>query len=214
MDYLRSIIESGHYADYSLAFVDEIEIERRVMEGGRRAGADDLARLEYEELKKLLRRIDELKICGEYEAFRRELRENESVRNGPLSKLAEGWSLVAKWFSHADVRNVMDGRRSPDPAQRERFQTLIDDHLGDKTPREVQTLISCLERAKRPKGAPRLRTPWANVIEDMDAMRLAVAGGASRIEAARERADMRRAGGEERAKTLSRLYRQKMALRE
>jgi len=215
MGFFKSIIESGHYADYNLAFLAEIEIEARVIFKKRYTDADDLGKMEHDELKSLLPRIDLLKITGKYDTFRDELRNIDSVKNGPLSNLAKGWREAYKLFSHPDVWNALYGRTSPDPAQRERFQNLFDDHIGDKSPRELQTLLSCLERAKLPKGRTRLATPWANVIIHMDAMRLAVAGGASVAEASKVQAGTERmAGDAERARTLAKLYRQKMTLRE
>ena len=208
------------FVDWAIASYDEMSLEQQAI--GTLKDETDW-NLTYRLLfKEALRLVDALKISGRYEVERSRLAqiiqkvEKETARE-TKERFKRHWQSteVREFLSH--YSNLLAGIRSPDPEQNARFRALMDElELWDKTPREVPVaLLKALERAKLPKGRKSIPTPWANVTEHMDAMRLAVAGGDSIHEAARARAAMEQTAGEaERARTPAKLYRQMMALRE
>lgn len=206
--------------EWALASYDETSLEEQLIGFSKR---DDEFYSEYRiAFKDALRAVDALKMSGKYPKERSRLKKiledaEEEVSHESRKAFDRRWKSpqMIEYLSH--VSNLLAGTQSPDPEQRTRFLALMDElGLWNKTPREVPTaLLRSLERAKRPKGRKSIPTPWANVTEHMDAMRVAVADGASIYEAARTRAALEKTAGEaERARTLAKLYRQKMALRE
>ncbi|MDA0924658.1 MAG: hypothetical protein O3A97_08680 [Proteobacteria bacterium] len=189
-----------------LALWDEAEIEAQVLDleiGSDRDQADLAA------FQQALQAIDGLKISGRYD------QEIAKLRGNRTESEARHHTGTARDFARA-YANLMAGVRSPDPEQRARFKKLMDElSLWEKVPSDVpKSILAVLEAAKRPKGRKSLIVPWANEHQHMDAMRLAVAAGQSVLDAARARAALEQTAGQtERAKTLAKLYRQKMDLR-
>jgi hypothetical protein len=201
-------------SEFRIAAMDELKIEGFFFghQDGFDASDKQAVRRDLESAKIALRRIDELKISGDYESVRAELAEH-------IAPIKESWAAMIKRIDYGEFEpfhNFTRGMQSPDPEQRARFQKLYyQGEFAEKAPREVWHILTCLEPAKRRKGRRTLVTPWANVVEHMEAMRLDIARGATVVEAAAARAAMDRVSGDaERAKTLAKLYRQKMALRE
>lgn len=184
---------------------------------------------EIREHVEALKKIDRLKISGEYEIFRdltikavraaneKAERDFEAANPGWRKQMEAMDRKLAQSSGEIDrqLKNLFDGKKSPDPDQAKRFRSMYEAMgLATKTYAEVEDLLPALERAKKPKGRHQLPTPWTNEIEHLDAMRLLVADGARVSQAARERADGEgRADSDERAKTLARLYRQRADLR-
>ena len=208
------------FVDWALASHDETSLEQQAIDTLKDETDWNLT---YRQLfKEALRLVDALKISGRYESEKSRLAQivqeaQEDTARETKERFKRHWETpeMQEFLSH--MSNLLAGIRSPDPEQRARFRDLMDQlELWNKTPREVPVaLLRALERAKLPKGRKSIPTPWANVTEHMDAMRLAVASGDSIHEAARARAILEQTAGEaERARTLAKLYRQKMALRE
>lgn len=188
---------------------------------------------EIREYVEALKKIDHLKISGEYETFRDETikavraanekaeRDFEAANPGWRERMEAVDRKLAQSGGEIDrqLRNLFDGLRSPDPDQKKRFIGVYDGMgLATKTYAEVEhmNVLPALERAKKPKGRHQLPTPWTNEIEHMDAMRLMVDRGVNIIDAAHERANEEgrpMANADERARTLAKLYRQRVKLR-
>lgn len=201
--------ETPQFVSDFLALWNEAEIEAQVLD--LKMGSDrDQENLTA--FRQALRAIDALKISGRYDQEIGKLR-----LNLPKSDVRY-YNDKAQDFARA-YGNLMAGLRSPDPAQRANFRKLMDElDLWEKVPGDVpKSLLPVLEAAKKPKGRKSAIVPWANEQQHMDLMRLAVAAGQSVLDAARAcAADAieRNVDQTERAKTLAKLYRQKMALRE
>lgn len=210
---------------------DENDIEAGLLKSLADDKQDDLFRREVEEDKTVLRKIDQLKISGQYESCRaaalkavmaadeREMKKFYQNNPGMRGRLDAVDEMLRKPNGETDrqCRNLFDGLKSPDRAQAERFKAMYESlGLATKTYADVEKLLPALERAKVTRRKPSLPTPWTNEIVAMDGMRrlLAVTDGLSIAEAARQVADQeRRAGSPNRGKRLERLYSQKMALR-
>lgn len=208
------------FVEWALASYDETSLEKQAIDSLKK---DDDWNLEYRQLfKEALKAVDSLKISGAYQAER--LRLANIIKEADKDIARESREKFNEWWHSAEMRefmshvsNLLAGIRSPNLDQRARFRALMDElELWDKAPKEIPvSLLRTLERAKLSKGRKSIPTPWANETEHMDAMRLAVARGVEIIDAARVRAALEQTAGEdERAKTLAKLYRKKMALRE
>ncbi|WP_371054353.1 hypothetical protein [Rhodosalinus sp. K401] len=199
-------------SEYRIAACDEIDLEAIVWKG-RAARSSLLQFASCEEADKAaLREIDRLKIAGIYEAERARLAARLDPQPGVFAEIAA--RLEAGELG--PLNNFLRGLRSPDPDQRARFERLYEQaELAGKSPRECWRILSCLEPARKPPGRPSATPPWRNVVQHLDAMRLAVAGGASIPQAARDAAAGEgRAEEESRARYFEKLYRQRAALRE
>jgi len=167
--------------------------------------------------KKALREIDRLVMTGTYEEELARLRkptrpEIEFVPDPTVKPFKFDPEFVAR------LNNFMAGLRSPDPAQRARFQKFSQAFgLGSKTPRQIVDYLWALEPAKDTgeRGRPKLNPPWLNVAWALDEMRLKQAGGLEIVEASRQVAEEEgQPGLEERAKYFRRHYRARQKLRE
>lgn len=201
--------ETPQFINFFLARWDEAEIEAQVLDLSKIGSDRDQADLAA--FRQALRAIDALKISGRYDQEIAKLR-----RNLPKPDVRY-YNDKAQDFARA-YGNLMAGLRSPDPVQGANFRKLIDElDLWEKVPGDVpEYLLAVLEPAQNEKrrGRKGIGRPWANVDDHMDAMRAAVAAGQSVLDAARARAALEQTAGEaERAKTLAKLYRQKMDLR-
>lgn len=210
---------------------DENGIEAGLLKNLADDRQDDPSRREVDELKIVLRKIDQLKVSGQYESCRaaalkaivavneREMEKFEKSNPGIRARLDAVDEMLRKSSGEIDrqFRNLFDGLKSPDSAQAERFKAMYETMgLATKTYADVEKLLPALERAKVTRRKPSLPTPWTNEIVAMDGMRrlLAVTDGLTIAEAARQIADQNpRAGSPNRSKRLERLYAQKMALR-
>jgi len=208
------------FVQWAVGVYDETSLEQQTIE----TYEDDSEwNLKYRQLfKEALRLVDALKLSSKYEGERSRLikiiqdaeSEDRKERKKAFRSHLQSEEMI-KW--RTDMSNLFAGLRSPDPEQKAGFHALMDElDLWQKSPREIpNALLRTLERAKLPKGRKSIATPWANVTDHMNAMRLAVASGVGVAEASRVQARLERmAGEEERARTLAKLYRQKMALRE
>jgi hypothetical protein len=200
--------------EHSIAFHDELEIERDLI---RHISKDDdeLSRLIVRILRSALRKIDRLKTVGIYEERRRRIASDLEASSPaiPPPRLS-----VDREFEN-DFQNLLDGTKSADLRQRQRFHDLMDEmELWEKTPAETpKSLLRSLERAKlRGRGRPKASPPWQLEAEALDAMRvLCGREGASIPEAARLTAGREgRANRDSRADYFEKLYRQRMRLRE
>lgn len=208
------------FVEWAFAVYDEASLEKQKI--GMLADDSDWSLTYRAVFTEALRMVDALKLSGKYQEERSRLQKIIVEAQDEASR--ESHAAFTKNFNSPEMvdfkavlYNLLAGIRSPDPQQRARFLALMDElELWDKTPREVSVaLLRALERAKLPKGRKSIPTPWANVTEHMDAMRLVVAGGLSIYHAALARAALARTAGEaERSRTLAKLYRQKLALRE
>ncbi len=197
-------------SEYRIAACDEIALEAIVWDG--RAPRDEWEARFLEADKAALREIDRLKIAGIYEAERARL----AARLDPEPRVFAEIAARLEAGELEPLNNFLRGLRSPDPDQRARFERLYEQaDLAGKSPRECWHILSCLEPAQKPRGRPPATPPWRNVAQQLDAMRLAVAGGASIPQAARDAAAGEgRAEEESRARYFEKLYRQRAALRE
>lgn len=210
------------YSEYLLGTYTENAIESLVLSHKESPPQNELERGERDAALDALRRIDALSIEGRYEKERAAL--NQKIMQNPeIVKSIQAMRKLQSHFSKPSVnilvehtQNFLAGLRSPDQEQKKRFRRLADHlSLGDKTPGEIAPVLEILERAKGRKGRPSLPTPWTNEITHMDAMRLLVAGGMSIPQAAREQSKGEgRADAAERAKTLEKLYRKRIQIRE
>lgn len=209
----------------SLVTTPENDLEAELLKSLQRK--DEIRQMFVVDYKAALRKIDELKITGEYEHFVAEVRlkrseaeqrarEKFEADNPHLCGLSSLAGIDAPSEVDEQLDNLFAGLRSPDPAQAQRFKAFYDGHgVAFQTYPQIKFILSVLERAKRRQGRVRLPTPWTNELEHMDAMRLLVAEGMSVSEAARERAIQEgKAGADERSRTLAKLYRQRVRLRE
>lgn len=196
--------------EYRIAACDEIDLESIVWD--ERDPSDEWMRRYHEADRAALREIERLKLAGKYEIERARLSAYLEPPNPAHERLAQ--RIENGEFE--PMRNFLDGVRSPDLGQRERFEQLyVEGELADKTPREFWHILLCLEQAKKPKGRPGISPPWRNVVGALDAMRLAVANGNTIPQAAREAAAKEgRAEQHNRARYFEKLYRQRAALRE
>lgn len=198
------------FSEYRIAACDEIDLEFIVWD--ERDPSDEWLRRYHEADRAALREIERLKLAGTYEIERARLAAYLEPPNPVHERLAQ--RIENGEFE--PMRNFSDGLRSPDIGQRERFERLYEEaELADKTPREFWHILLCLEKAKKPKGRPGVSPPWRNAVGAMDAMRFAVAGGATVPQAARDAAAKEgRVAQDNRAKYFEKLYRQRSALRE
>jgi hypothetical protein len=197
--------------EFRIAALAEIDLEAMLWES--REPDDDLERRYHEADKAALREIDRLKIAGEYELERRRLVALLDPPQPAFVQLIE--RIDASDFSPWE--NFYSGLNSPDPDQRARFERLYEkEKMSGRALHEARHILECLEPAKRKReGRPKAIPPWRNVVEHLDAMRLAVAGGASIAQAASEAAIREgRVNADSRAQYFERRYRQRMALRE
>ena len=197
--------ETPQFVNEVLALWDEEEIEASALDL-------EIDQPHLEAFRQALRAIDKLKMSGRYDEEIAKLR-----RNLPEPR-SQYYTDEARGFVR-DVGNLMSGVRSPDPEQAASFRKLMDElELWEKVPGDVpKSLLAVLEPAKKRRGRKSAIVPWANEQQNMDLMRLAVASGQSVSDAARAcAADAieRNVDQAERAKTLAKLYRKKMALRE
>lgn len=198
------------FSEYRIAACDEIDLESIVWD--ERDSSDEWLRRYHEADRTALREIERLKLAGTYEIERARLAAYLEPPNPAHERLAK--RIENGEFE--PMRNFMDGLRSPDLGQRERFERLYEQaELADKTPREFWHILRCLEKAKKPKGRPGVSPPWRNVVGALDAMRFAVAEGVSIPQAARDAAAREgRAEEESRAGYFEKLYRKRAGLRE
>jgi hypothetical protein len=189
---------------WHLAYYDEAEIEA---EASRAIADKDDQELAF--YRQALRVIDALKTSGRYDEERSRLAQIVSIPEPPAEYFTEAVQARVRAYG-----NLMAGVRSPDPEQQARFQKLMGEiGLRDRIPADVpEALLHVLELARKRAGRKSAIVPWANEQGHMDEMRMAVAKGKSVIDAARQCAGDA-AGRDERAKTLARMFRRKMALR-
>lgn len=210
------------FEDYLIFSHDELDIERELLE--MMAAGAEASPLVLAEYRAALRRVDQLKLAGSYEDARKEIGasigdardaavEGFIERNPAIAAYLAGDPWAVDNVNH--VSNLFAGLRSPDPEQRVRFRKMYEEmKIAEKSPSDVKYLLPVLERAKRRKGRPSLRTPWENEQGNMERIRQLVASGKSVLSAAKEiAASAGVAGVEERAKTLAKLYRDKQAVR-
>jgi len=203
------------FADYWIAFREEIEIEEEALSA--RARQDEFSRRIALEAAEALRNLDALTVAGCYENERERLRsviESHPGYKPPPHPIPAGQMAEAerRWEKAA---NYIAGKQSPDAAQRQRFNRL-DAHqgMGSKSLFEAEAVLDVLETAKRRKGRKRMRPPWHKWAAAMSAIRMDVHAGRS-IPAAAARVPMPPGGTpESQAKRLERLYRQKLKLRD
>ena len=207
---------------------DENDIEATLLNCLADQPQDDLSLREIAEHRLALQTIDRTKISGDYEQCRqaalvkvRAATEQSMLAfekaNPGIGKRFEEWEADADKLAEngRHLSNLFAGKKSPDPAQAARFHRIYDElDMGKKTYADVEAILPMLERAKVTKRKPSLPTPWTNEIHHMDAMRLLIAAGKTIAQAAKQRADEEgRAGAVERAKTLAKLYRKRVKLR-
>lgn len=198
------------FSEYRIAACDEVDLESIVWD--ERDSSNERLRRYHEADRAALREIERLKLAGTYEAERARLAAYLEPPNPAHDRLAQ--RIENGEFE--PMRNFLDGVRSPDLEQRERFESLYEKaKLADKSPREFWHILLCLEKAKKPKGRPGVSPPWRNVVGALDAMRFAVAKGASIPQAARDAAAREgRAEEESRARYFEKLFRERVRLRE
>lgn len=192
---------------------------------------DNSYRRDIEARKAVLRKIDQLKVSGQYENCRaaavkavlaaneRAMENFEKSNPGICAQLAAIDRIIQDSNGEIDrqLRNLFDGLKSPDSAQAERFKAMYEEtDMAKKTYNEVRATLNTLERAKVRRRKPSLPTPWTNEIDAMEKMRLLLAANDEMTvaEAARQadNSDPRNQSLN-RNKRLERLYSQKMALR-
>lgn len=195
--------------EYRVATCDELALERIVFETI--CPETPLQRRFYDADKAALREIDRLKSANNYEAERARL----ACFLEPSKQGRKKLSTFLKTFNFETVQNLLDGLQSPDTEQRARFTRLYDEaELADRSPREIEHILLCLEKAKKPKGRPSVSPPWGNVWQALDAMRPHVASGSTIPQAAKEVAAKEGdAMVESRAHRYEKLYRERLALR-
>jgi hypothetical protein len=205
------------FRDWLIADYDEEEIERHLVERLKGYVEADIG-VPQEVLA--LRRIDELQLNGTYEAERKRLKDAVAVERAACALPPEFVSLAAKLKQMPDfderVGNLLRGLKSPDKAQRARFQMLVEkERLNDRPLLDYWHILSVLEEAKKASGRP------AKGISKNDAALLRImkckccCEGVSIPKAAKQVApSVKDHGVESVAKRLEIAYRKKMALRD
>ncbi|KPP83097.1 MAG: hypothetical protein HLUCCA04_03200 [Oceanicaulis sp. HLUCCA04] len=196
--------------DYWIAHRDEQQIEAEAY--GLQDSAESFARKVRAECAETLQRIDRLIVSGSYEQERARLA--AQIPSGAMSAPPEITPRIQAAFDAFD--NYTAGKNSPDPDQRARFERFgLAAGLATMELHEIVPFIAALEPAKRKQGRRRHLLPWESCRTEMGWIRQSVYSGHSIPKAARLAAEKtRRAGIENRAKTLERLYRQKLKLRD
>ncbi|MDX1742186.1 MAG: hypothetical protein R3186_01125 [Ruegeria sp.] len=222
--------EELSYVDFLIGARDELDIEAEALHTEQQIafadGMEDGARLAslnraLADMKSALRRIDELKISGAYEEERER-----------LAKLVEAAEIAARAQFLSDnpaaevgapseerleqIGNLFRGLRSPDAAQKERFEKSFDAQEAAGTSiADIADMLPIVERSKRPRGPKAKTPPWLNEAEFLDQMRLVVAAGKGIHSAAMEVADEKPTRKTlNRGEWLAKLYRMRMELRE
>jgi len=204
--------ENFFVSDFLIASRDEIEIEAELAELLEKGELPAYA----ESCRRALRKIDKLRADGQLE--------QESKRLARLMKLPteeERANMTPKSFPiDSMLANFRAGMASPNPIQRKRFLRAYEriKHL-DLCDDEIQTWLPILEKAPKRNGhRRRIKPPWRNDDASLKRMRDLVLGGSSVVEAskiaAREENHSATNYLANRAATLRKRYKLKMALRE
>jgi len=194
-------------ADHVFAFTDELEIEKACL----------IFEPVTPDYAPILRRIDDEKIAGTYDRERARLQTLLSAENPrPSPNRSDRQSDPSQIQSDtALVMNFLAARRSPDPEVKQGITLLVEafPDLGHQPWNHLPLLRLLRKFSTKPRGRPKIIPPWRNHDYQMAKIRQIVASGASVNAAALEVVDRRKAGQEEPAKHLAKLYRQKMKLR-
>lgn len=207
-----------------IASRDEISIEAELFERDDRVERLGNNNQLTEDLRAALKAVNRLKISGQYCEERARLavilKEDDAVMS------EEFWARNPNSTHLRDAKpnpelvhllgNLMDGLKSPNKAQQERFRAFYEAAgLADMTPRDSLALIGALEPAQKQKGRPSVSPPWRNIVSALDAMRLLVANGKTVANAARVvAAEEGRAGQDGRASYFAKNYIRREELRE
>lgn len=210
------------YSDVLLATRNESSIEAMVCDYLIRPPEFRIAAAELQTAVQVLQRIDQLEVERRYEAERAALRakvvETDAVKeiDAAMNQLRGHLENRSVQKLLDDTQNFLAGLKSPDLAQRARFECAAEHgQLMEKTPGEIAPFLAIIERAKGRKGRPAVNPPWLHETTQMSEIRLKVSSGLSIPVAARETADREgRANASSRAKYFERLFRQKQSLRE
>ncbi|SNT37511.1 hypothetical protein [Tropicimonas sediminicola] len=208
-------------AEWRIATSEEIDIEQFLWESAE--PNSELERRELASAREALRSIDLLKTTGRYNDERSRLKkaldeddaaaaEEFRKANPSLILRSEG---VPSRSSIGALANLFAGMDSPDRDQQARFQAHYDaTGIASETLAKAMPKIAALEPAKRRRGRSKVSPPWRNVNLHLDAIRLAVAGGSSVAQAARQVAAQEAFIRADWANDLAKLYRKKLKLRE
>lgn len=205
-----------YHNDWLIAFRSEKEIEDELLAllcGGQEDNALHNAETQ-QALRKALRQIDELQERGEYECEVERLQDKikrfrEDIGSKPPSD--EQRRRIEINFTGFD--RVMDGLRSPDAEQRERFEAFFET-IKHKHISELRHIFSVLEPVKKPRGRKRGQTYYddGKLLHEMKSL---VRNGSTVAAAARQVAEKAPNIGviESGRKRIERAFRAKMTLR-
>lgn len=214
------------YEDWLIGTFDEIDIEARAhdiqsfsIKNPSYLTNNNTILKEFREHIFALRRIDELHIDGKFADERSRLSDilSEESRLFPNKIDISDEDMEKIRENGKNFENIYMGLRSICLDQRARFQKFYEEQrLDEKSVPETAALIAVIERAKLPKGRPRLSPPWREVVNHLDRMRELCVRGSSIPQAAMDvaRAEGKASGQENRAKLFERRYRERVKLRE
>ncbi|WP_428515455.1 hypothetical protein [Roseovarius sp.] len=205
--------------DYYIAWVDELDIEAKLISRLEDDGAEHWQGIVITAMREALREIDQLKIAGRLDAEKARMKQRPEIAELE-EKLDRIWPIIQR--SNADFfedwNNLRQGMKSPDPDQRARFNRFYEAaELGSKLPRDIADLIAVLEPAKivkSPGRKPIAIPKWRNDTAALDEMLTLVAKGLSPKAAsekiARDEGSVREVS---RAKRLADFFRDRQRLR-